>query len=108
MFAGDTIINYLKAQKEPARVFVYTKTADYRAMVDPYYGMDGFGKSAGFMVHGIRSVTGYQGNVLARYEEVADGKFVTTPPFWRHENVRFLYTNLEIADTVFEKDHRAN
>ncbi|MEP6778565.1 MAG: YfhO family protein, partial [Gemmatimonadaceae bacterium] len=103
LFAGDIIIDYLKAQKEPARVFVYTKTADYRAMVDPYYGMDGFGKSAGFMVHGIRSVTGYQGNVLARYEEVADGKFVTTPPFWRHENVRFLYTNFEIADTVLKK-----
>ncbi|MEP6765789.1 MAG: YfhO family protein, partial [Gemmatimonadaceae bacterium] len=103
LFAGDVIINYLKAQKEPGRVFVYTKTADYRALVDPYYGIDGFGKSAGFMVHGIRSVTGYQGNVLARYEDVSDGKFVITPPFWRHENVRFLFTNFEVADTVLKK-----
>ena len=100
LYAGDAIIDYLKSQKEPGRVFVYTRTADYRTTADPYFGTNGFGSGTGFMVHGIRSVTGYQGNVLARYQEIADGKFLVTPPFWRHENVRYLYTNTPVADTV--------
>ena len=103
LYASDAIIEYLKQQKEPGRVFVYTKTADYRATVDPYFGTDGFGSGTGFMVHGIRSVTGYQGNVLARYQDISEGKFLVTPPFWRHENVRYLYTNMEIADTVLKR-----
>jgi|GEM_PF-206232 len=102
LYGHDPIINYLKAQPQPGRVFVYTKTADYRTATDPYFGARGFGEGAGFMVHGIRSVTGYQGNVLARYEAVSAGTGMINPRFWQHENVRWLYTNLSIADTVLK------
>lgn len=103
LFASDEIIRYLQNQKEPGRVFVYTRTADYRTTYDPYFGGDGFGRSAGFMPHGIRSVTGYQGNVLARYEAVSADAALIEPRFWQHENVRWLYTNEPIADSVFTR-----
>ena len=103
LYGNDPIINYLKAQQEPGRVFVHTRTADYRTPSDPYFGANGFGEGAGFMVHGIRTVTGYQGNVLARYEAISSGDALINPNFWRHENVRWLYTNIDIADTALKK-----
>ena len=103
LYRRDLITDYLREQKQPGRVFVYTKTADYRAMYDPYYGATGFGMGTGFMVHDIRSVTGYQGNAIARYEALAAGNGYINPAFWAHENVRWLYTNMEIADTVMTK-----
>lgn len=103
LYGNDQIIDFLKAETQPGRVFVYTKTADYRAAIDPYFGTRGFGEGAGFMVHGIRSVSGYQGNVLARFEAMSADNAMTNPAFWRHENVRWLYTNLEIADTTLKR-----
>lgn len=103
LFASDEIIRYLQNQKEPGRVFVYTRTGDHRTTYDPYFGGDGFGRSAGFMPHGIRSVTGYQGNVLARYEAMSADAALIEPRFWQHENVRWLYTNEPIADSVFTR-----
>ena len=57
------------------------------------------------MVHGIRSVTGYHGNELGRYDALqyarvsVNASATMLPSFWRHENVRFLYTNAAISDT---------
>lgn len=103
LYGNDQIINYLKEQQQPGRVFVYTRTSDYRVPNDPYFGTRGFGEGAGFMVHGIRSVSGYQGNVLARFEAMSAGNALINPAFWQHENVRWLYTNLEITDTTLKK-----
>jgi hypothetical protein len=103
LYRSDLITEYLNKQQQPGRVFVYSKTADLRAMYDPFYGATGFGMGTGFMVHDIRSVTGYQGNAIARYEELAAGNGYINPAFWAHENVRWLYTNMEIADTVMKK-----
>ncbi|MBC8088756.1 MAG: hypothetical protein H7Z40_15940, partial [Phycisphaerae bacterium] len=103
LYGNDQIIDYLKEQPQPGRVFVHTRTGDYRTATDPYFGRGGFGEGAGFMVHGIRSVSGYQGNVLARYEAMSAGNAVINPAFWQHENVRWLYTNAEIIDTLLKK-----
>jgi hypothetical protein len=103
LYSRDGVIDYLKAQPQPGRVFVYGKTADYRTATDPFYGANGFGMGTGFMVNGIRTTTGYQGNALARYEALAAGNGAINPAFWQHENVRWLYTNTEIADSVLKR-----
>ncbi|MGV3709432.1 MAG: hypothetical protein ACO1Q7_11380 [Gemmatimonas sp.] len=101
LYRDDPIIRYLKQQREPGRVFVYAQSADYRALSDPYFGMNGLGEGSGMMVHHIRSVSGYHGNELARYAEVMSGNARGNPGFWRHENVRWLYTNHEMPDSLF-------
>ncbi len=103
LFAGDPLTEYLNEQKQPGRVLVYTKTADRRIVSDPYYGSRGFGEGGALMIHGIRSVTGYHGNELARYAELTSSDNLVNPAFWRHENVRWLYTDTEIADSVLRK-----
>jgi len=105
LFASDPILRYLQVQTQPGRVFVYTKSADERVLSDPYFGSRGLGEGAGFMTHGIRTVTGYHGNQLARYDELSANGALVTPAFWQHENVRWMYTNLNIADSVL---HRIN
>lgn len=59
------------------------------------------------MVHGIRSVTGYHGNQIGRYETLMDMRLsngapaLINPTFWRHENARYLYTNVALAEPAF-------
>lgn len=103
LFQRDAIISHLRTQQQPGRVFVYTKTSDYRTATDPYFGAGGFGEGGGLMVHGIRSVSGYHRNPLARYDQLMAQGALIDPAFWQHENVRWLYTNAEIADTVLKK-----
>ena len=104
-FASDPVIQYLKNEKEPGRVLVRAPAADSVSGSDPYFGRDLQGKGTGFMVHGIRTVTGYHGNELGRYDQLALDKYGAnlpvqmSPAFWRHENVRYLYTNLAVPDT---------
>jgi hypothetical protein len=104
LYQSDPIVRFLSEQKEPGRVFVYAPTADYRAMTDPYFGGRGLGEGSGMMVQGIRSVTGYHGNEIARYADImsgdASGDGRGNPGFWRHENVRWLYTNQELPDSL--------
>ena len=73
---------------------------------DPYYGTDEMGRGTGLMVHGIRSITGYHGNELGRYQQLSNARVgqnsdpaFVTPMFWRHENVRYLYTNRVVPKT---------
>ncbi|MEO7999929.1 MAG: hypothetical protein ABI852_20925, partial [Gemmatimonadaceae bacterium] len=103
LYLSDAILSYLQTQQQPGRVFVYTKTSDFRTATDPYFGVSGFGDGAGLMVHGIRSVSGYHHNPLARYEALTNYGALIDPAFWQHENVRWLYSNAEIADTVLKK-----
>ena len=77
---------------------------------DPYFGGGGAGMGTGLMVHGIRSVTGYHGNEIGRYQKLERSGVgpngttpaVLSPTFWRHENTRFLYTNGPLADSQFK------
>lgn len=103
LYRADPIVDFLKQQPQPGRVFVYTKTSDYRTATDPYYGPSGFGDGGGFMVHGLRTVTGSGVAPLARYDAVSAGMASTTPAFWQHENVRWLYTNAAVTDTSLEE-----
>jgi hypothetical protein len=104
-FATDPVIQFLKNEKEPGRVLVRAPAADSVSDSDPYFGRDLQGKGTGFMVHGIRTVTGYHGNELGRYDQLALDELgrnlpvQMSPAFWRHENVRYLYTNLAVPDT---------
>lgn len=103
LYRSDAVLSYLQTQEQPGRVFVYTKTSDFRAATDPYFGSTGFGDGAGLMVYGIRSVSGYHHNPMARYEALANRGALIDPAFWQHENVRWLYSNAEIADSVLKK-----
>lgn len=102
VYASDPIISHLAQHAADGRVLVLAQTAEGLAPRDPYFGTDGEGRGTGLMVHGIRSVSGYHGNALGRYEELiyartAEGPISASPGFWRHANARYLYTNSPIA-----------
>ncbi len=110
LYATDPAIDYLKRQTEPGRVLVHAVDPAGVARPDPYFGTDDEGRGTGLMVHGIRSVTGYHGNQLARYQELADrpvgqaqAPAYMTPAFWRHENTRWLYTNAPLPDSALKR-----
>lgn len=108
LFASDPAIELLKHQNQPGRVLVLAQGNAGIVRRDPYFGTDGRGTGTGFMVHGIRSVTGYHGNELGRYQTIRDaqtpggGAALATPMFWRHENARYLYTNTRLQDTALK------
>jgi membrane protein YfhO len=98
LYATDAAIEYVK-HGEPGRVLALPLGPGAVGR-DPFYGGDGL------MVQRVRSVTGYHGNELGRYQRLA-GKTAETdyapeiflsPTFWRHENVRYFYTTA--ADTL--------
>jgi hypothetical protein len=96
LYGSDPAIAYLQRQQEPGRVISFAPpgTVDVRDVM-----LEG----DGLMVHNIRQVLGYHGNELGRYQSLAgkssttnyDLRTILTPAFWRHENVRFLYTNID-------------
>ncbi|HJQ22167.1 MAG TPA: YfhO family protein [Gemmatimonadaceae bacterium] len=99
LYASDPAIDAIRASDatDPGRVFVWDplRSSEER---DPYFGTSPDQNYDGMMVHRVRSVTGYHGNQLGRYDNLLEGAFESgaymSPPFWRHENVRFLYTTL--------------
>ena len=106
MFATDAALEYLKKDPQPARVAVLAASDSGVSQPDPYFGNDNRGLGTGLMVHGIRSITGYHGNEIGRYDTLSEFQSAPnarpalfSPTFFRHENVRYLYTNSAIADT---------
>lgn len=105
IYASDPVIDFLKREPQPGRVLVRQVSQQGVADRDPYFGNDGAGKGTGLMVHGIRSVTGYHGNELGRYQLMSNAPVsqnvpaMMIPTFWRHENARYLYTNAILPDT---------
>ncbi len=106
LYASDPAIELLKREPEPGRVLVAATSDSGLAHPDPYFGTDRQGKGTGLMVHGIRSVTGYHGNELGRYQTLVSTPLpsgaspLVTPTFWRHENARYLYTNRPFGDST--------
>jgi len=106
LFATDPALELLKKQPEPGRVVVYGQGDSGIVASDPYFGTDTQGRGTGLMVHGIRSVAGYHGNEIGRYQTLMDMRLpngapaMISPTFWRHENARFLYTNAPLADSA--------
>jgi hypothetical protein len=96
-FASDPAIDAMKASPEPGRVVV----ADFSGMlpgVDQVQWRDPVYSGSAMMVHHVRSVSGYHGNELGRYQQlIRQGSrafLADRQEFWRHENVHWLYTNL--------------
>jgi len=105
LFAIDPALEMLKKESQPGRVVVLAQGDSGVVASDPYFGTDGQGRGTGLMVHGIRSVTGYHGNEIGRYQTLMDTRLsngapaLISPTFWRHENARYLYTNVPIGDS---------
>ncbi|MEP6835245.1 MAG: hypothetical protein ABJB74_17800 [Gemmatimonas sp.] len=96
LYASDTIIDYLQKQPEPGRV-IAIPLSNNMASHDPFLIGDA-------MMHlNIRSVLGYHGNELGRYQLLTgkeDGmQSLANPNFWALTNARYLYTNT--ADVPF-------
>lgn len=94
LYANDATIDYLKALKEPTRVAVIPLPDGHPvARHDPTLMGDGL------MIHGIRSVTGYHGNELGRYQKMGKKEegysAVVNPSFWQLMNVGYLLTNTD-------------
>ena len=97
LYMSDAALDYVKNQGEPGRVLAeplaqLNKPRDVMLMYD------------GPMVNRVRLVTGSHGNEIGRFQRLCgaspqtscDPRVLFSPTFWRHENVRYLYTN---ADT---------
>ncbi len=100
LYASDSVIEYLKRLPQPGRVVPLATGGPVSGPIrDPYFGGQGEGRAAGFMVHGVRSLVGYHGNELGRYEtltgwDVADyPRQVSNPNFRQLTNLQFLYSN---------------
>ncbi|MDQ8155495.1 MAG: YfhO family protein [Gemmatimonadota bacterium] len=94
LYASDATIDYLKQVKEPTRVAVFAVgQGNPVAPHDPQLLGDGL------MVHGIRSVTGYHGNELGRYQQLGkkdEGYSARlNPSFWQLMNINYFLTNTD-------------
>jgi hypothetical protein len=92
IYAGDPTLDYVKAQTQPGRVLALD-------LPQGSVGRDPFLRGDALMVHGIRSVLGYHGNELGRYQQLAytpgaigNGNFAALT------NTRFLLTNAALED----------
>jgi hypothetical protein len=90
LYASDATIEYVKAQKEPGRVLALNLGEG----ANPY---DPFLKHSALMIHRVRTVLGYHGNELGRYQKLYGAeeglKQVANPNFWALSNTRFLLTS---------------
>lgn len=90
LYAEDDIIRYLTSRPEPGRV-IALPLGDDLAPHDPFL------TGNALMSHGIRSVLGYHGNEIGRYQELYakdDGySSIANPNFWALTNARYFYTN---------------
>lgn len=90
-FASDSTIAYVKAQPEPGRVLQYPASRSV--------GRDPFLTGDALMSHRVRTVLGYHGNELGRFQELggfAEGwQQIVNPNFWHLMNVRYILTDAE-------------
>lgn len=97
LFATDPAIDSVRASRAPGRVLALD-LADGAAGGDEIFNGDAL------MVHRVRSVLGYHGNQLGRYDAFNPrvnpdaGARLLRPELWRHENVQWLYTT--VPDTL--------
>jgi hypothetical protein len=86
-FASDATIEYIKNQP-PGRVLgIPTTQAGQR---DPFMRFDAL------MIHRVRTVLGYHGNELGRYQQLAYAQgVIANPNFWHLMNVKFVLTDAE-------------
>lgn len=89
LYASDPVIDYLKRDPQPGRVL--TLPPEGPAQRDPNLTGDGL------MVHRVRTVLGYHGNQLVRYDQLSgkmqDYRPIFSPQFWRLNNTRYVLTD---------------
>ena len=93
LYATDPAIQAIKADlasyKQPARVWTEWRLGGDMAPRDPVFVGDAL------MSHDLKTVGNYHGNELGMYDDLLamdNEQAVLMPEFWRHENVRYLYT----------------
>jgi hypothetical protein len=90
IYASDPIIETLKAEPQPVRVLAFP--------VRPTPEPDAFLTGDALMTHRIRTVLGYHGNQLGRYNELvgtnSDDNRLFSPNVLRLTNTRFFLTNI--------------
>jgi hypothetical protein len=103
LYASDRIMEYLQKLPEPGRVLPIALGALSPQQRDPYLA-SGDGRGDGLMVHGIRSVYGYHGNEIGRYDELTGWdtptwprELLNNPNLWRLLNLQFVYTNHQVS-----------
>ena len=93
-FASDATIEYVKQQPEPGRVlgFPTTQSGQY----DPFLRRDAL------MIHRVRTVLGYHGNELGRFQQLLgpQGEAIANPNFWQLLNVKWVLTDAENLDVA--------
>lgn len=88
-FASDSTVDYVRAQPEPGRVLQFATPAVGR---DPYLTGDAL------MAHKVRTVLGYHGNELGRYQRLGghpQWEQIANPNFWHLMNVKYVLTDAE-------------
>lgn len=100
LYGSDDAIEYLKKLREPGRV-IALPFANMEVPKDPYLEGDGL------MIHGVRALTGHQGNELQRWVELAGAKSPAPPQnaltnrqFRRLANGKFILTNTELPPVI--------
>jgi hypothetical protein len=90
IYASDPIIETLKAEPQPVRALAFP--------VRPTPEPDAFLTGDALMTHRIRTVLGYHGNQLGRYNELvgtnSDDNRLFSPNVLRLTNTRFFLTNI--------------
>jgi hypothetical protein len=96
LYAADETIRYLMQQPQPARVLPLPLSAEF-APSDPFVRPGG--QANGLMTHRVRSVLGYHGNQLGRYNDLLGldegGKQIANPNLWALTNARYFLTNTD-------------
>ncbi len=92
VYAPDVAVDYVKRQREPARVLALALGPQV-APHDPELMGDAL------MIHRIRSALGYHGNEMRRYDILTgkDGGYrqLFTPQLWRLLNIQFFLCDLD-------------
>lgn len=86
LFAADATIEYVRQQPVPGRVLTLPQQVLHR---DPFLRFDAL------MIHRVRTVGGYHGNELGRYQQLVGGQNIANPNLWRLLNVRYLLTDAD-------------
>jgi len=96
LYAADGAIRYLEQQPQPARVIALPLSGDF-SPADPFLRPGG--QANGLMTHRVRTVLGYHGNQLGRYNDLLGidegGRQIANPNLWALTNARFFLTNTD-------------
>lgn len=103
IYASDPVIETLKAEPQPARVLAF--------QVQPPPQRDPFLTGDALMSHRVRTVLGYHGNQLGRYNELvganSEDNRLFSPNVLQLTNTRYLLTNIPelpfVANTTLAK-----